>query len=108
MKIFRGRRTGLLVLVLLTFTVLWFVRYKMPGEKPSFNRNGPQAFPALDYKVKRPKGNVRASDMMEWQRTELAKKFQEKFKPAITKWCQAYEGHISFHAEDVTLDKFHS
>ena len=46
--------------------------------------------------------------MTEAERLDLARKFNEKFKPAVAKWCKAYEGRIPFRAEDVTLDKFHS
>ena len=42
------------------------------------------------------------------EKAELAKKFKEKFLPAVEKWFNAYEGHIPFRPEDLTLDKFHS
>jgi hypothetical protein len=51
---------------------------------------------------------LRARDMTPEQRAELARKFEEKFKPALEHWCSAYAGRVPFKPEDVTLDQFHS
>src|SRR5205807_1379431 len=51
---------------------------------------------------------VPAADMTAEEKAALAKKFKDKFKPALTKWSNAYAGHIPFDPEEVTLDKFHS
>lgn len=51
---------------------------------------------------------ARAADFTEAEKEELAKKYTEKFKPAVEKWCKAYEGHVLFRPEEVTLEKFHS
>jgi hypothetical protein len=53
-------------------------------------------------------GSLRAANMTELEKAELAKNFNEKFKPAVEKWCKAYAGHVPFHPEDFTLDRFHS
>jgi len=50
----------------------------------------------------------RLTDMTPDEKSELAKKFAEKFKPAADKWFKAYAGHLPFRPEDFTLDKFHS
>jgi len=47
-------------------------------------------------------------DFTEAEKTDLAKKFVEKFKPAVEKWCKAYAGHLPFRPEDFKLDQFHS
>ena len=47
----------------------------------------------------------RASEFTREQQTEFQATFQNKCKPAIFKWCKAYEGHIPFAPEDVTADK---
>jgi hypothetical protein len=49
-----------------------------------------------------------AADMTEAQKADLAKKFAEKFQPTLEKWFAAYEGHIPFKADEVTLDTFES
>ena len=51
---------------------------------------------------------TRAADMTEEQKAQLAKKFQDRFKPALAKWCHAYAGRIPFNQDDVTLSEFHS
>ena len=51
---------------------------------------------------------MRTSGMTEDEKAELAKKFEEKFKPAAERWFKAYEGRIPFRPEDFALDKFHS
>ncbi|MCO5051758.1 MAG: hypothetical protein M9920_05600 [Verrucomicrobiae bacterium] len=38
----------------------------------------------------------------------FAERFEKAFKPAIKKWCLAYQGRIPFKLEAVTPDKFHS
>ncbi len=50
----------------------------------------------------------RSAEFTEAEKTELAKKFKERFKPAIARWCKAYSGRVPFQPDDVTLDKFHS
>jgi hypothetical protein len=52
--------------------------------------------------------SIRATDLTAAQKTELARLFNEKFQPALEKWCAAYENRIPFKLEEVTLDKFHS
>lgn len=59
--------------------------------------------------VKGLRGNTRRfADVTESEKAELADVFNQKLKPAVARWCKAYEGHLPFAPEDVTLDKFHS
>jgi len=51
---------------------------------------------------------VRKADMTPEELAQLETIYKEKFKPAISKWSQAYAGRISFSPDDVTFDKFHS
>ena len=50
--------------------------------------------------------NRNVGDMTDGEKAELAQKFKEKLKPALHRWYKAYEGHIPFNPEDLTLDKF--
>lgn len=54
------------------------------------------------------KVNVRSAELDDAQKAELARKFNEKFRPAVERWLSAYEGRVPFGIEDFTLDKFHS
>jgi hypothetical protein len=57
-----------------------------------------------------------ASNLMSWrknsksftpeERAALEKKFAEKLKPAVEKWCSAYAGHVPFKPEDLTMNNF--
>lgn len=49
---------------------------------------------------------VRKAVLTPEERAELAKKFTAKIKPAVEKWCRAYDGHLPFKPEDLTLDNF--
>ncbi|EEF60454.1 hypothetical protein [Pedosphaera parvula] len=49
---------------------------------------------------------IKVADLTGAERAELAIHFKEKFKPAIEKWCKAYEGHVPFRPEDVSSEKF--
>jgi hypothetical protein len=40
--------------------------------------------------------------------SDFQERFEKRFKPAITKWCEVYKGRLPFSASDVTIDKFHS
>ena len=51
---------------------------------------------------------TRVADMTADEKSELAKKFSEKFQPAVEQWFKAYGDHIPFRPEDFTLEKFHS
>lgn len=52
--------------------------------------------------------STRAADMTENEKADLAKKFNEKFRPAMERWGAAYTNRIPFNLADFTLDKFHS
>ncbi|MCO5051759.1 MAG: hypothetical protein M9920_05605 [Verrucomicrobiae bacterium] len=55
-----------------------------------------------------PQMTTRAFEYSAKDRADLEKRFNEKFKPVINKWCQAYAGRIPFSAEEVTFETFHS
>lgn len=42
------------------------------------------------------------------QKSEFEKRFNERMKPAIDKWANAYAGHLPFDASVITADKLHS
>lgn len=50
----------------------------------------------------------RLSDMSEAEKSRLAQRFEQEYKPAMVKWFDAYEGRIPFRPEDFTLETFHS
>jgi len=50
----------------------------------------------------------RASDFTPEQKAEFEKTFNERIKPAIDKWANAYAGHLPFDPSVITIDKFHS
>jgi len=52
--------------------------------------------------------SIRAADMTEKQKAELARLFTGKFRPALERWGAAYTNRLPFNLADVTLDKFHS
>jgi len=49
---------------------------------------------------------VRAGDLSASEKDELAKKFREKFRPAMERWANAYGNRLPIAPDDVTLDKF--
>ena len=90
---------GLIVVVLMA---LYFHKSKQP-QIPLPTTSTPDETKSVLAGVNKP-----ISAFTEAEKSELAKRFNERFKPAIEKWCNAYAGHIPFNATDVTLDKFHS
>jgi hypothetical protein len=49
---------------------------------------------------------VRAGDLSAAEKEALAKKFREKFRPAMERWSKAYGDRLPIQPDDVTLDKF--
>lgn len=49
----------------------------------------------------------RGSELPNEKLTDLAKLFNEKFQPVLTKWAAAYSNRIPFNVSDITMDKFH-
>jgi|GEM_PF-3161087 hypothetical protein len=47
-------------------------------------------------------------ELDETQLAALNVTFEEKLKPVIEKWCEAYAGHIPFRPEELSSDHFHS
>jgi len=53
-----------------------------------------------------PLGRIRKTDFAQDQQALLTTNFEQRLKPAVVKWCKAYEGHLPFKPEDVTVDNF--
>lgn len=53
----------------------------------------------------RPHIKLRASELTAEETAEFEKKFAEKIKPAVERWCKIYAGHVPFELKDVTADK---
>ncbi len=53
-----------------------------------------------------PRLKIPASELRADEKADFEKKFVEKLKPAVERWCKTYEGHVPFRLEDVTPDKF--
>ncbi len=70
---------------------------------PAIVSQSPTNLPTV---VTNPLGTIRAAQLSEREKEELAKKFEHKFKPAITKWFSAYGDRIPFRPNEITLDKF--
>ena len=49
----------------------------------------------------------RGSELPNEKLTDLAKLFNEKFQPVLTKWAAAYSNRIPFNVSDITMDQFH-
>jgi hypothetical protein len=45
-------------------------------------------------------------DLSAAERIELARNFEQKYKPAVMGWFKAYEDRLPFRPEDLTLDRF--
>ena len=50
----------------------------------------------------------KAADMTAEEKEKLARAFNEKYKPTVRKWFEAYAERVPFNFDDFTLDKFHS
>src|ERR1700676_5172111 len=116
MKTVRG---GILILIsALAITVLFFFFPKInrhtkqePPATPRITTENSvlEAKQALTNNPTRPQSlTLRAANMSEEQKAEVAEKFKEKFKPTVEKWFNVYKGRVPFRLEDFTLDKFHS
>ncbi|HET7625006.1 MAG TPA: hypothetical protein VFM25_07040 [Verrucomicrobiae bacterium] len=55
-----------------------------------------------------PKRKIRlsASDFSEDEWSQFLSDFKRRYKPAVSNWCAAYEGHIPFSSDDVTPGNF--
>lgn len=64
--------------------------------------------PGSNSPVTRPRSRVkhRVSEFSANEKAEFMANFEGKYKPAIAKWCGAFNGHIPFAREEVTADKF--
>jgi hypothetical protein len=48
----------------------------------------------------------RASELTREERSAFAANFDQRYKPAVAKWCNAFAGHVPSAVEDVTLGSF--
>jgi hypothetical protein len=96
---------GVVVSVVLLFSAALFFSFRKSA-KPSL----PPASVSIQTNTTKSFTNPskRASELSPQEKAELEKRFESKLKPALVKWCQAYEGRIPFLPSDVTIDKFHS
>jgi len=73
-----------------------------PNPSAFVNTNPPQSREtALARRIR-----SRAGELTDAEKQEFRAAFGGRLKPALVKWCQAYEGRIPFSAERVTLDSF--
>jgi hypothetical protein len=54
----------------------------------------------------RPKIKRRVSELTSDEKSKFLVNFETRYKPALSAWCKAYEGHVPFSPESVTADKF--
>jgi hypothetical protein len=48
----------------------------------------------------------RASDLIGGRKAEFKDNFDKKYKPAVERWCRAFQGHVPFDPDSLTADKF--
>lgn len=53
----------------------------------------------------KPKVKTRFSEFRDDEKSEFAANFEKRFKPALYKWCNAFDGHVPFAPETVTPEK---
>lgn len=49
---------------------------------------------------------VRKAVLNAEEKADLEQKFSAHIRPAVERWCKAYEGHTPIQSDQVTLDKF--
>ncbi|HLH53292.1 MAG TPA: hypothetical protein VKY92_06720 [Verrucomicrobiae bacterium] len=59
--------------------------------------------PAIPHSITK-----RSSEFTPGEREKLAADFEQKYKPAVHRWFEAFQGRVPFDESDFTLDKFHS
>lgn len=64
------------------------------------------AFAALSNSVHHVKVKTRYAEFTDAERSEFDLNFENRYKPALSNWCNAYNGHLPFSSEAVTKDKF--
>ncbi|HEV2694771.1 MAG TPA: hypothetical protein VG347_17885 [Verrucomicrobiae bacterium] len=53
-----------------------------------------------------PKIKTRFSEFTSDERSEFETNFKQRYKPALNKWCEAYDGHLPFSPDSVSTDNF--
>ena len=94
---------GIVAVGVLIFT---FIHHKEPQKTPlelllGGKTNYTSPFPQITV-------NKPASQFTPDEKKLLEQIFNDRFKPAIDKWANAYKGHLPFDASIITLDKFYS
>jgi hypothetical protein len=106
-KVWGGAIIGLALLALIASVLM---RKPVPARiMPS------QANPTSASETAKPRSNliaiardfgVRMSVLSPEEKTALERKFTTQMKPAMERWCKAYDGRLSIKTEDLTLEKF--
>lgn len=97
---------GILAVVLIYFSKNF---HSHPSRQPLISKTNHSAKNSATNSRNLPHSfTLQAKNMTALQKKELAKKFTDKFQPAVKKWFEAYGNHIPFDQKDFTLDKFHS
>jgi hypothetical protein len=107
--------TGLLVVGLLAIIGLTLLHKNRPASPSPQVQPIPPVTSAPDTLRPNPQSNllaltknlgVRKTILTPEERADFERKFTASIKPAVERWCRAYEGHVPFKPEDFTLDKF--
>ncbi len=110
---------GVVCLLGVSSLVFWIVRFRESRTVPEWpvSSKASIVLPEPEH-ISPPKTNstawsrsgnsISAVAFTDAERAEFAKKFRDKFRPAINKWCEAYDGRVLFDPKEVTLEKFHS
>ncbi len=104
--------TGLIVAATIGCVLLAKSRKNTPLETVSVSPPVPAPEPTTSTD---PKSNlmsvarnfgVRKTILTAEEKADLERKFTVYLKPAVDRWCKAYEGHTPIQPDQVTLDKF--
>lgn len=53
-----------------------------------------------------PKIKTRFSEFTGSEKAEFEANFKQRYKPALNKWCEAYDGHVPFSPDSVSTKSF--
>jgi hypothetical protein len=103
---------SVVLLVVAAWGFLKLVRHRVVVGERQAETNGVSQLPAVAIPrittnivlpvESRSKIKHRASEFTSDESADFATNFEAKYKPAIMKWCQAFEGHVPIKPESVT------